>query len=207
VNDGVIVVKEGQKKSEMKVEVKEAWRELLKNPAGSPKPPAAAGVSAVQPAKTGAAATLPSRSPIRATSSRRVRPGAEVTAPPATGAAATASNPAAAQQAKSGAGAQEQRPGLTPTVSATTAVRAPEQEQTPAKNNPATEQSPPAQAGTEGENVAPPPIPTEKDIIHTRLMEEVRASRMTQEEAKQIEENVQTIEQLDEVQRQRAQGK
>jgi hypothetical protein len=185
IKDGVIVVRDGQSKSEMKVDIKEAWRELLKNPAaGLRTNPAAGGVGAIQAAKTGpatpgqvnireartgSAATPASRSPIRPTS-RRIRPGTEK--------GTVTTNPQMSQPAMS----QE-------------IANNPEEQQTGA-HGPGEEVS-----------ISPPPIPTEKDIIHNRLMEEVRQSRMTEEEAKEIEGNIQTLEQLDDIQRQRAEDR
>lgn len=218
VKDGAIIVRDGQKKSEMKVDIKELWRELLKNPAGGSKPgPAAAGVAqpakpgpadagrvSIREAKTGAATTPPSRSPIRATSSRRPKPGTEGAIPAATGVSATTARPEAVQPALSGAGSQEQQRDLNQAPPRPGDLRAPEEGQTPD----AGEQANPAQGEGEGAaTVPPPPLPTEKDIIHIRLMEEVKASRMTEEEAKQIEENIQTIEQLEEIQKQKSEGR
>jgi hypothetical protein len=53
----------------------------------------------------------------------------------------------------------------------------------------------------------PPPMPTEKDVIRLRLMQEVKASRITPEEAKRMEELAETLEQLEELQRQKAAGR
>ena len=199
VKDGVVIVKDGQRKSEMKVEIKEAWRELLKSPSGGTKPvgavqpakpgPADAGRISIKEAKTGAGAAPPSRSPIRATGSRRTKPGTEGALPGAPGTSTTTS-PGGPQPAMGGAVSSEQRPGSGPATSPQIVELKPAAtDQTPAQGAP--EQQPTA---AESENIPPPQLPTEKDIIHLRLMEEVKASRITEEEARQMEEAAQTIE-------------
>ena len=42
-------------------------------------------------------------------------------------------------------------------------------------------------------------MPSEKEIIHMRLQEEVKASKITPEEAKRMEEMAQTLEQLEQL--------
>jgi len=47
-------------------------------------------------------------------------------------------------------------------------------------------------------------MPTEKDIIHQRLIDEVKASKITADEAARMEQLAETLEQLEELQRQKS---
>ena len=200
INDGSIIIRDGQKKSEMKVPVQETWRNLLKKP--SPETSPTSGVLGIaQPAKPpevrpGTSAGPLSRNPVRTISdprSRRtgsIRPGE--TPQPATA-------PVAGRNV-------EPRTIANPPVQATPAVG-----KEPAKSPVTPAQTPqpaptasPEPESPENASAPPPPLPTEKDIIHTRLMEEVRASRMTEAEARQIEKAATTLEQLEQIQAQRA---
>ena len=74
----------------------------------------------------------------------------------------------------------------------------------PVTQNPesAVSESPPARQGA-ADVVSPP---DEKDFIRLRLAEEISASRITTDEAKRMEELAQTLEQLEELVRQKAAG-
>jgi hypothetical protein len=190
VKDGTITVRDSQKTYEMTVQVKELWRNLLKNPPGG-RPD--------QPAETQPA----SRPAARAPQSRPVPgkiPAAVRTGRGPDNITSMDEGPRSAIRPARDARRGRPSPGSiapgTPQPAPSSAIR------------PSTPGSDKIEAGNEsaageGEYLPPPPIPTEKDIIHFRLMEEVRASRLTEEEARQIEEAAQTLEQLEELQSRR----
>ena len=97
VKDGAIIVRDGQRTSEMLVKVQESWRNLLKNPPPSTKPGAVSTSPAVQAptgqpspvtaAKPGAASLPTRRNPrqgVTPPTSERITPAAQP-APAATG--------------------------------------------------------------------------------------------------------------------------
>jgi hypothetical protein len=183
ITDGVITVRDGQKTSEMIVKVNESWRNLLKNPPPETKPLANPAVS-TRPAATGVA------SPVRAAPGARIRTGA-VSRPGATPTQAPQTAPVLQAITPS---AVEKQPSPNPVP-----VTSPEAAAAPA---PAGQE----QAGEAVADIPPPPLPSEKDMIRIRLEEEVRASRITPEEAKKMAEMAQTLEQLEELQRQKSGG-
>ncbi|MBN2019857.1 MAG: hypothetical protein JW749_06495 [Sedimentisphaerales bacterium] len=185
VKDGEIIVKDGQRKFEMTVPVQEIWKELLKNPLGGksdtiPEMPSVdKPVSRVSsPAPGRPTPARGGKSPVtpaeRIRSARDARRGRPGYGMPPENPMPIVGNPAAPPA---------RGDKIAPVVA----------DDRPAQNEP---------ANTEEAYMPPPPLPTEKDIIHIRLMNEVRASRLTPEEAKQIEEAAQTIEQAEELQNQ-----
>jgi hypothetical protein len=195
IKDGSITVKDGQKTSEMKVPVQESWRNLLKKPSASDAQPAINPVLAAQPVQS---VPQPGQNPARPAA--RTRRGVTTAAP------AQGTNPANAAQRIE----QKLIPSPTPQPvqpAASTPVTSAVTPQ-PAQSQEAVSQPPPAPASvpesSDNTSLAPPPLPTEKDIIHTRLMEEVKASKITEQEAKQLEEAATTLEQLEQLQAQRA---
>jgi len=198
IGDGTIIIRDGQKTSEMAVKVDESWKTLLKDSGSAPNAQPAAGPAAARsPATPGkpASRTVPVRPNVRDVKTDPAAARRRPTGPPQTGRMGL--QPASSQTPAS----PEQSGGANPAV----AVPPQSQPVTPAEATippmpPVAEQ----QSANEDVAVAPPPPPSEKDLIKMRLAEQVKAQKITPDEAKKLEEIVQTLEQLDEIERQRA---
>ena len=198
IKEDSITIQDGQKTSEMKVPIQETWRKL-QNPVASTTPsylPASSSQPAAQPGQpSNIIPGQPIVQPGVNASKPSVRPrrGAGVKTP-----ASDTANPQQAPQPNpptpvvpAPVQQTEQKPNV---------INQPKVPQTPAQP-PVVET--PAETPAETPGMAPPPLPTEKDIIHARLMEEVKASKMTEQDAKQLEEAASTIEQLEQLEAQR----
>jgi hypothetical protein len=213
VKEDSIIIKDGQKSSEMKVPVQESWRNLLKKPTSDAQPAATATAIAqpVQPSISQPGVVQPgtnpaSRYPTRARRGATARPGTD---------SQPAAQPAPATNPASPAPQINPRTNtIAPTPPQTNLRGAIQNPATQAKKEapvqPAqTELQPPSPTpepeSTDNTAMGPPPLPTEKDIIHARLMEEVRTSKITEQEAKQLEAAATTLEQLEQMEAQRPQ--
>jgi hypothetical protein len=195
VSGGSITVRDGQRTSEMTVKVDEQWRNLVKGAAPEAKPPAPAGAPTGRPPSTrgpDVAALRRGRSgPPAAARPRGI--GAEANAPGKIGAKSDAIQPASPSLTVSPPGTPAAKSGAA-LVTQTQPVPEPAPDkirEMPGEENAAA-------------SVSPPPPPTQKDLVHQRLMDEVKASRITPDEAVRMEQLAETLEQLEEIQKQKS---
>jgi hypothetical protein len=191
VSDGSITVRDGQMTSEMTVKVDERWRGLVKGAASEAKPPAPAGAPVPtmrSPTISGTGKTPPSagRGPDIAAQRRPVLRGSAATegggpkgAPDKIGAKIAATQPATPSSTVGSPG-----PATTPAVAETSA---PEEEKAAAE--------------------APPRPPTEEELVNQRIIEDLRASRISPEEAMRMLQMAETLEQLEELRKQKSPDK
>ncbi len=189
VGDGSITVRDGQRTSEMAVnKVDERWRSLVKGAAPEAKPTATAGAG-VPPMKSAAPPAL--------------RSG------PAGGGAA----------AKGETGRPPPVPGRgRPVIRNTAAAEGGGPKDAPDKTGakipaakPATSSSTVSSPGEPGEEKAamdaPPHTSTEKELVDQRVMEDLVASKISPEEAMRMMQMAGTLEQLDELRKQKSHDK
>jgi hypothetical protein len=176
VKDGAIVVRDGQRTSEMNVKVQETWRNLLKNPPPSTRP----GMVSTSPASS--AAVVPANiqgaeSPVQPSPAAAARPGA---------------TPLPARRSI--------RPGVTPptagriTSPAQPGANAPAQPAPAVQTQPATETTQP----TEEEKPAPEESPAikEKSAKIDKLLSETGSGEMTKDEEKKLDEVFKELDEL-----------
>jgi hypothetical protein len=205
VSDGSITVRDGQSTSEMAVKVDEQWRNLVKGAASEAKPPAPAGAPTGRPPSTrgpDVAALRRGRSGTPAAARPRGI-GAEANAPGKIGAKSDAIQPASPSSTVSPPPPRQAggETGGTPAAKSGAALVT--------QTQPVPEPAPDKIREMPGEenaaaNVLPPPPPTQKDLVHQRLMDEVKASRITPDEAVRMEQLAETLEQLEEIQKQKS---
>jgi hypothetical protein len=202
VADGSITVRDGQRTSEMAVKVDERWRSLVKGAASEAKPtaPAGAGVSPIKSAAPPVLRSGPAGSGAAAKGELGKPPPSAVRGRPVprNSTVADRGGPKGAPAnvlPQQDAGAKI--PAAQPAIPSSTAPAAVLRQQ---------------DAGGEpgGENAAadaPPHTPTEKELVDQRVMDDLIASKISPEEAMRLMQMAETLEQLEELRKQKSPDK
>jgi len=184
VKDGAIVVRDGQRTSEMTVKVEESWRNLLKNP-----PP---------PTKPGEVSTIPAKS-------AAVTPTTENPVPPSPG---TAAKPGAApvptrrspRQGATPSAAERITPAVQPAPGQIEKPSPPVEQPRPVEGGqapPAPEISqPPAPAPEQTANPAATPL-SKKQAEMDKLISDIAASKVTGDETEKMEKLIETLRKME----------
>ena len=195
VSGGSVTIRDGQRTSEMAVKVDEQWRNLVKGAApetrpsspASPAPVSRPAMGGMPPGGSATSSPPKGRGPDTAALRRGPR-GPR----PATGGANVSSTPPAAKS------------GEVPVTQAKPTPEPPGKIGSPAVAPVSAEMSTQREENAAADTSPPPPPPTEKDMIHQRLIDEVKASKITADEAAKMEQLAETLEQLEELQRQKS---